>query len=206
MPRRVSIGHMPDPARAHGAWVYLIVSVLAGSLTAVRDGFLPALLAGIGFAGVFLVASSVALGVMRGWRRFVVGLAVATLAPSLALFLGADPSFFAYGLIALAPAAVAGWLAERRGFQSVGALAFGVAALVVAAPSSACAGGADIGMSLLLLALLTPFFVWRAMVVRRRLTSGKGWSRSRIRAAGIREAIWAVAWTSLVVLLAHVVV
>lgn len=206
MPRRVTIGRMPDPARAHGAWVYLIVSVLAGSLTAVREGFLPALLAGIGFAGVFLVASSLALGAVRGRRRFLVGLAVATLAPGLALVLGADPSFLAYGLIALAPAAAAGWLAERRGFQSVGALAFGIAALVVAAPSSACAGGADVGMSLLLLALLTPFFVWRAMTVRRHMTSGQGWSRSRIRATGIREAVWAVAWTSFVVALAHVAV
>jgi hypothetical protein len=205
MGRRVSIGRMPDPAQAHGAWVYLIVSVLAGSLTAVRDGFLPALLAGIGFAGVFLVASSLALGRSRGWKRLLVGLAVATLAPGLALLLGADPSFFVYGLIALAPAAIAAWFAERGGFQSPRALAFGVAALVVAAPSSACAGGAHTGMSLLLLALLTPFFVWRAMVVRSRLTSQKGWSRSRIRATGIREAVLAVAWTSSVVLLAHVV-
>lgn len=204
MGRRVSIGRMPDPAQAHGAWVYLIVSVLAGSLTAVREGFLPALLAGIGFAGVFLVASSLALG-RAGWRRFLVGLAVATLAPGLALALGADPSFFVYGLIALAPAAVAAWFAERRGFQSPRALAFGVAALVVAAPSSACAGGAHTGMSLLLLALLTPFFVWRAITVRSRLTSEKGWSRRRIRATGIREAVLAVVWTSFVVLLAHVV-
>jgi hypothetical protein len=206
MPRRVTIGRMPDPARAHGAWVYLIVSVLAGSLTAVRDGFLPALLAGVGFAGVFLVASSAALGWARGRQRLLLGLAVAILAPTLALLTGADPSFLVYGLVALAPAALAAWFAERDGFQSPAALAFGVAALVLAAPSSACAGGAHTGMSLLLLVLLTPFFVWRAIVVRRRLTSGEEWSRSRIRTTGLREAVLAVAWTAVVVLLAHVAV
>ena len=33
IPRR-----MPDPARAHGAWVYLIVSILAGALTSIGQG------------------------------------------------------------------------------------------------------------------------------------------------------------------------
>ncbi len=203
MARRLVIGRIPDPARAHGAWVYLIVSVLAGALSSIGGGFLPALLAGTGFAGLFLLASAGAIGIRRAGRRLALGIAMAALPPLLALQLGADPAFFLYGISAILPAGLAAWFAERRGFQSPLALAFGVAALVVAAPSAACAGGATLRMSALLLGVLLPFFAWRTIRIRNLLARGGGMSRAALRAQGLREVVYAVAWTFLAVLAAH---
>jgi len=198
-------GRIPDPAQAHGAWVYLIVSILAGALSVGGRGFLPALLSGIGFAGVFLAASSLALlRKPRFWRRLLTGVLLATLAPLLALEVGADPAFFVFGLVAVLPAALSGYFAERQGFRSPAALAFAVTALVVAAPSSACAGGASIQRGLLLLALLAPFFAWRTFVLRKAMT-GPGWTRARLRRRGLVESGYAVGWTALSVAVMHAI-
>ncbi|MHC4844544.1 MAG: hypothetical protein ACYTCU_00130 [Planctomycetota bacterium] len=196
--------NFPDPAKAHGAWVYLVVSILAGALSVAGQGFLPALLAGIGYAGIFLIASSVALWKRPTWRRrFVGGLALAAGAPVLALTLDADPNFFAYALVAMFPAAVAVWFSVRRGFQSPLALCFAVAALTVAAPSAACAGGGTAREGWLLGILLTPFFVWRTWRLRTLLATRKGWTRAELRRQGLLEAGYAVAWTAVAVVIIH---
>ena len=198
--------HIPDPVKAHGAWVYLIVSVLAGALTEVKAGILPALLAGTGFAGVFLLAG--AFGTRdrrRRRRRLLVGILLAVAAPLAAIELGGDAWFLIYGLVALPPAAVAGFLGERTGYRSAPTMAFAVTALVVAAPSAACAAGAAPLESWLLLALLAPFFAWRIWRTRESIQTQRGWTRSRLRAQGWREAGYAVGWTALVVILIHIV-
>jgi len=196
--------HLPDPARAHGAWVYLVVSILAGSLSVAGQGFLPALLAGVGYAGIFLLASAVALWPRPTWRRRAAGgLTLAAGAPVLALALDADPNFFAYALVAFFPATVAVWFSIRRGFQSPLALAFAVAALTVAAPSAACAGGGTAREGWLLGLLLTPFFVWRTWRLRVTLATRRGWTRAELRRQGLREAGFAVGWTALAVVVIH---
>jgi len=201
--RRLRLGKVPDPLRAHGAIVFLALSVLAGALSAIGQGFLPALLAGFGFSGVFLIGSGMAIGVWRGRRRLAIGFGIAVLAPVLALALGANPAFFAYGMLALFPAAASAWFAERRGFQSPVALALGVCAIVVAAPSAACAGGATLTRSGVLLVLLVPFFVWRTLRIRYLLTVRSDLNRSALKKIGQREAVLAGGWTFLAVFLIH---
>ncbi len=203
--QRLRIGRIPDPARAHGAWVYLALSVLAGMASGAGNGVLPATLAGLGFAGVFLLASAVAVGPTKVPRRLGLGLAFALGAPGLALLFGAQPAFFAYGLLALFPAAISAWAAERQGFQSPMALAMGVCALAVAAPSAACAGGATSLRSFVLLALLLPFFLWRALRIRDHINSHPGGGRRELRRIGQREALAAILWTFLAVFLIHVI-
>jgi len=200
LPRR-----MPDPARAHGAWVYLAVSILAGALTAIGQGFLPALLAGIGYAGVFLTASAAALGRGRWQKRFAVGVVLALLPPGLALALGADPAFLAYAPIAAFPAGASGWFAIKKGFQSPPALALAVTALVLAAPSAACAGGTSHRLGWILLALLAPFFVWRTWRLGALMKSEKGWTKERLRRIGLTEAGLAIAWTALALGVIHLI-
>jgi hypothetical protein len=198
--RRIWSRRMPDPVGAHGAWVYLALSILAGSLTALGTGFLPALLAGVGFAGVFLCASALALRGKPGMgKRLAKGLPLAILAPAVALYLGAQPTFLGYGVVAFFPAALSGYYAETRGFASAGALSFAVAALVVAAPAAACAGGVSLQANLLLLFLLAPFFAYRTWLVREAITTTKGWSKAKLKRQGYMEAIFGVAWTLFVV-------
>jgi len=202
--RRLRFGRLPDPARAHGAWAYLLLSILAGTLTATGRGLLPALLVGVGFAGVFLCASAVALVGKRGMTtRLAAGLLLAVVGPGAAIYLGASSSFFAFSLAALAPAALAGYCAEKSGIMSPQAMAFAVVALVIAAPSSACAGGASASTGLLLLILLAPFFAYRTWKVRDALTSEKGWTRSKLKKQGLTEALYGLGWVSVVVLSFH---
>ncbi|MEW6071233.1 MAG: hypothetical protein AB1726_01385, partial [Planctomycetota bacterium] len=131
------------------------------------------------------------------------GVGVAVLAPLLAVELGANPAFFAYGLAAVFPAGLSAWVAEKRGFQSPLALSLAVCALVVAAPSAACAGGARWRESFVLLALLVPFFVWRTLTIRRFVGAQKGLARADLRRIGQREAVFAVGWTFFAVFLIH---
>ncbi len=202
--RRLRFGRMPDPARAHGAWVYLVLSVLAGVLTAIGKGFLPALLVGVGFAGVFVCASAVAiLGKQGAKSRLAAGLSIAVVGPLLALYLGAPTSFLVFSAAALFPAALSGYFAERSGVASARALGFAVAALVVAAPSAACAGGASVRTGLVLLVLLAPFFAYRTLKTREAITTEAGWDRQKLRWQGIRETLYAVSWTLLVVSAIH---
>jgi len=202
--RRLRVGRVPDPAKAHGAWVYLVLSILAGTLTATGRGLLPAFLVGVGFAGVFLCASAVALVGKRGMTtRLAAGLLLAVVGPGAAVYLGASPSFFAFSLVALAPAALAGYCAEKSGIMSPQAMAFAVVALVVAAPSSACAGGASVGAGLLLLVLLAPFFAYRTWKVRNAITSQSGWTRSKLKKQGLSEVLYGMSWIAIVVMAFH---
>jgi hypothetical protein len=202
--RRLRLGRVPDPAKAHGAWVYLVLSVLAGTLAAPDRGFLPALLVGIGFAGIFLCASALALVGKRGMApRLGAGVFLAVGGPGAALYLGASPSFFAFSLVALGPAALSGYFAEKYGFTSEEAVSSAVVALVVAAPSSACAGGASIGAGILLLALLAPFFAYRTWKVRQVITNEKGWTKSKLKKQGWTEALYGIGWTLAVVFAIH---
>ncbi len=202
--RRLRLGRVPDPAKAHGAWVYLVLSVLAGTLAAPNRGFLPAFMVGIGFAGVFLCASALALVGKPGMLpRLGTGLLLALGGPGAALYLGASPSFFAFSLVALCPAALSGYFAEKRGIMSEEAMGSAVVALVVAAPSSACAGGASIGAGVLLLALLAPFFAYRTWKVRQVIANEKGWTKSKLKKQGWTEALYGISWTLAVVLIIH---
>jgi len=202
--RRLRFGRVPDPAKAHGAWVYLVLSILAGTLTATGRGLLPAFLVGVGFAGVFLCASALALVGKRGMKtRLAAGLLLAIVGPGVAIYLGASSSFFAFSLVALAPAALAGYCAEKRGITSPQAMAFAVVALVVAAPSSACAGGASASTGLLLLILLAPFFAYRTWKVRDAITTQAGWTRSKLKKQGMTEALYGLGWIAVVVLSFH---
>jgi hypothetical protein len=196
---------MPDPARAHGAWVYLALSILAGALTSIGQGSVPALLAGIGYGGVFLAASAAALGPGRRRTRLILGLLLASVPPGAALVLGADPLFLAFAPIAAFPAAASGWFALRSGFHSPLALAFAVTALALAAPSAACAGGVSPSVGWLLLGLLAPFFVWRTWRLGALLKRESGWTKQRLRRLGLVEAGLAVAWTALALAIVHLI-
>jgi hypothetical protein len=204
MARRLRFGRVPDPAKAHGAWVYLVLSILAGTLTATGRGLLPAFLVGVGFAGVFICASAVALVGKRGMTtRLAAGLLLAVVGPGVAVYLGASPSFFAFSLVAIAPAALAGYCAEKSGIMSPQAMAFAVVALVVAAPSSACAGGASATTGLLLLILLAPFFAYRTWKVRDAITNQAGWTRAKLKKQGLTEALYGLSWIAVVVMSFH---
>lgn len=192
----------PDPLRAHGAWVYLVTSILAGVLAVLGRGELAALCAGLGFVGVYLVASALAV-YPRPWRgRLALGLALGLGATGLGLALGGNPLWLVYASIAVGPAGASAWFAQRYGYLAPPALAFGVAALVVAAPAAACAGGADAHVGWLLLGMLGPFFAWRTWRTRTKL-AGPGWTRARLRRLGLREAGIAVTWTALALVVVH---
>ncbi len=193
--RRLAPGQVPDPLRAHGAWVYLIVSILAGVLTVEVRGFAAALVAGSGFVGVFVLASSLAIVGRRAVRRrFVAGLLLTVGGPLLAVGLGADRSFLIVGLAAIPPALAAARFASTGGFLSPGALVCGVTALVVSAPAAASAGGASLLRALLILAVLAPFYSWRTWRLARKL--GRGWTRERFLRRGLVESAVAVAWAA----------
>jgi hypothetical protein len=205
MSEHATLTKAPDPARAHGAWVYLVVSILAGVMTAWRFDRLTALFGGVGFLGVFVTASSLARYPRRWVARFVIGLGIVALCAALGVAFGADPMFLAYGAIAVFPAGASAWFALRHGFQSAPALAFAVVTLVVAAPAASCAGGAPHHLGLMLIGMLAPFFAWRTWRTRQALRSHGHWSRAELRKLGWREAALALGWTVLAVALVHVV-
>ena len=91
--------------------------------------------------------------------------------------------------------------------QSPIALAFAVIALTASAPAAACAGGTHPALGWLLVGLLAPFFIWRTWLVRKRIAGGegKGPKRKELRRIGLREALLAVGWTAIAVVIVHVV-
>jgi hypothetical protein len=193
----------PDPARAHGAWVYLFVSILAGVLSARGQGTIAALFAGLSFVGVFVLTSALAVR-PKPWRlRFVSGAGFALASAGAGLVLGADPMFLVYSMVAFFPIAASVWFAMRQGFQSAPALAFGVMGLAVAAPAAACAGGTSPKFGFLLLALLAPFFAWRTWRTRVALRGGEGWDRAKLKRLGLVEACYAASWTIVSVGVVH---
>jgi len=185
----------PDPLRAHGAWVYLFVSVGAGALLGAGRGVEPALLVGTGFAGGFLCAAALVVGARRRRRQLLVGCATAFLAPLAALALGAEPAFLVLTAGAALPAVGAVLLASRFGFLSRAAVVTGIAALVLAAPAAAVSGGASASRAAVLFLLLWPFYCWRSMRLAEPLEAGARWDRDELRARGLREAGIAALWT-----------
>lgn len=190
---------LPDPLRAHGVWVYLIVCVLAGTVLVADRGLVPALLAGGVFVGALVLVGAAATPRRRTvLTRLAVGLLSTLGSLLLALDLGADRSFLVVSLLALPPAVAAAWLGRARGFLSPPALSCGVAVLTVSAPAAACAGGASPREALVLLCVLQPFFVWRTWRLARAL--GRGWTRARLRRRGLLESGLAIAWAAAAVL------
>ena len=202
--RHLAPGKIPDPLRAHGAWVYLIVSILAGALTAPGSGYGPALLAGGGLLGAFVTGSSLAAGGRRAVvARLALGLPLTIGALLLASRLGADRLFPFMSLLAIPPGLLAAWYANAQGFLSPGALAWGVTALAVAAPTAATAGGASPRSALLVLAFLVPFFYWRTWMLAWALR--RGWTRQRFQRQGLIESALAVAWAAVAVAVVRLV-
>ena len=181
--------------------MYLTASVAVGAFAAPSDQTLPALLAGAGTTGAFMVCG--ALWARRFERRpLIVGAVLASAGPLLALALGAQPLFLAFACSAALPALGAVLLARRFGSLSLPAIICATLAIALSAPVAATAGGVPIGRALLLLMLLAPFFAWRTEQVRRLLTSHMP-DRPSARTAGLREARHVAAWSALVVLLAR---
>lgn len=195
----------PDPIRAHGAWVYLFASVGAGALVGAEQGVEVPMLVGTAFAGGFLVAAAVAAGLKRKGRQVFVGLALIVLAPLIALWLGADRRFLTVAAFAGVPAILALVLEKTRGFLSASAMTTGIAALVMAAPTAAVAGGASVAHSLWLVALLTPVYSWRSLRIAKPLHSGGTWDPVALRARGLREAALAAGWSLSVAFLLRMV-
>jgi hypothetical protein len=195
---RLAPGQVPDPLRAHGAWVYLVVCILAGGLVVPDGDLAAALLAGSGFVGMFVLAGAVAVaGRGAALARSAVGLLLVAGAVVLALRFGARPWFGAVAAAAGLPALVAAWFARRQGFLSPGALSYGVTALVVSAPVAAWAGGATDGLALAIFASLAPVFFWRTWRLARAM--GPGWTKAQFQRRGLLESALAVAWAALAV-------
>jgi hypothetical protein len=189
----------PDPLRAHGAWIYLFAAVGAGALVGDDHPVEPALLVGTGFAGVFLMAAALSVGGRRKIRQFLVGASLAILCPLAAFWLHAEPVFLLVAALALVPAAAC-IVAERKlGFLSKTALITGVAALAMAAPVVASAGGVSWPRTIALFGLLATFFCWRTLRVAAPLQGGGAWNRHQLRTRGLREAAFAAVWTLAVV-------
>lgn len=192
--RPLTTGH-PDPMRAHGAWIYLFAAVASGALVGARRGVEPAMLVGTAFTGAYLVAAALSMGVRRRIRQILLGTGSAALATVGALWLGVELDFLVVAACALVPAMGAILLAKTQGFLSPGAVVSGVAALAMAAPATAVAGGASGLRSTLLFALLWPFFSWRSLRIAAPLHAGAGWVPEELRARGLREAALAALWS-----------
>lgn len=196
---------LPDPTRAHGAWVQFFCAAAAGALLGAGEGLLAPLLVGTGFAGAFLAGAALAVGLHRKGRRFAAGLVLTLGAPTVAVWLGADRSFLPVALATIAPALLAVWLAKRRGILSRATLLVATAAVVAVGPASALAGGASPRVAATIFLLLWPFLAWRGIRIAVRLEEVQTWDRVRLRRRGLREAAIAAAWTLLAVLASSLV-
>lgn len=197
-PRRRGLvpGKIPDPLRAHGAWVYLAASILVGVLSAAS--WLPALLVGFGCVGAFVAAGALApVGRAVAVARAVGGALLLVGSSVLAVHLGADRLFVVVALVAVPPVLAAASFARADGFLSPGALSWGVTALAGAAPTVASAGGAPPRVTLVIVTVLAPFFFWRTWRLARAL--GPGWTRERFARQGLLESGLAIAWAAVAV-------
>ncbi|PIE22266.1 MAG: hypothetical protein CSA62_13240 [Planctomycetota bacterium] len=187
---------VPDPLRAHGAWVYLGLSVLAGLVLALPHHPVSSLaVGGIAVAG-FILAGALARKRHKQRRLLISGILL--LASTLLLFSRPiEPRVLAYAVPATLLLLVTAMLARRKGFFAPSTLACGVMLLALAAPACARAGGAPRVPSLLLLALLAPMFAWRCFHVRTGMLRGKISPKIGLRRVGMREAAVGLAWTTL---------
>ena len=177
-----------DPKRFHGAWIFLCESIGAGSLVGARHGVEPALLAGTACAGAFLVIAAISAGVRGRARQLLIGGALVVAAPILALMIGADSRFMMIAGAAIFPAGATVILARRHGFLSPIVLATGVAALAMAAPIAAMAGGASPSRATILFLILWSLFYWRSLIVASLAAGSLPWNADLLRTRGLREA------------------
>ena len=184
----------PDPVRAHGAWIFLFAAIGAGSMAGSRGRVEPALIVGTGFVGAFLCRAALAVGLRRKVRQLIVGAAVAILAHFAAHLLGAPSSYLYVAALATVPAVGAVVSSERYGFLSTTALTAGIAALTLAAPAAAVAGGASLIRAAGLYGLLWPFFTWRSLRIAAALKSGERWTVEELKSRGLHEAAAAALW------------
>jgi MFS family permease len=112
----------PDPLRAHGAWVYLGLSVLAGLALALPHEPLASLAIGGATVATFVGAGAIACKKRRKRRLLI---AAALLLVSLGSLLGSplEPRGLAYALPALFLLLVTAGLASSRGFFAPSTLA-----------------------------------------------------------------------------------
>lgn len=195
----IPFGRMPDPRRVHGAWIYLFAAVGAGALLGAEGALVPALLAGTTFAGLFLIASVLAIGRERGKQPLIAGTTLAVLAPTLSIMMGGDPGFLWLVGAAIPPAVLSLVLALGSGWLAPSALACGVFTLILAAPSAARAGGASWSAAAWLFVLLLIFFEWRTLRIAFALRPGSkidGLNAQTMRAQGLREAALTLVWTA----------
>jgi hypothetical protein len=193
-----------DPMRAHGAWIYLFASIASGTLVGTQHAVEIAMLVGTGFAGAYLVTAALTAGVRRRMRQVVLGGSLVVLAPLSALGLGAEPGFVVVAGCAVIPAVAAVVLTTRLGSLARLSLLAGVAAVVMAAPVTAVAGGASFQRAGLLFALLWFFFSWRTLRVAARVKAQETWDRQQLKAQGLREAAIAAVWTLAVTLVLRI--
>lgn len=184
-----------DPVRAHGAWIYIFVSVAAGSMLGSQRGVEPALLVGTGFVGAYLVTAALVMGVTCKRKQALVGTGLLAAAPLLALAIGADSKFLIPAACAALPALAAVCCARMFGFLSPSAVISGVAALTFAAPTAAMAGGSSPERAALLFGLLFPVFAWRSVRVGNSLSTQASWDSTALRSTGLREAALSALWT-----------
>lgn len=185
----------PNPMRAHGAWIYLFASVGAGTIVGADGGIERMLLVGTGFIGAFQVFSAFAVGTTRNRRQILVGCGWAAFTFLTALAFGAHVDFLAVAAFSIVPAALAIVLAKQVGYLSRSTLASGLAALSLAAPTVAVAGGVSVGRSLLLFLLLWPFFCWRTWRIAAPLRETSAWNRAKLKQQGLREAAYVALWS-----------
>lgn len=184
-----------DPMRAHGAWIYLFASIASGSLLGSQRAIELPMLVGTGFAGAYLVAAAIFVGVRRRTRQFLLGGSLMVVAPVGALVLGSEPRFLAVAALAALPAAAAVALTTRYGSLATSSLLMGIAAIVMAAPITAVAGGASLQRAALLFGLLASFFSWRTLRVAESLHDQPTWDRTQLKARGLHEAAVGAIWT-----------
>ncbi|MFC1758666.1 hypothetical protein ACFL2H_07850 [Planctomycetota bacterium] len=182
-----------DPKRFHGAWIFLCESVGAGALVGGRNGVEPALLAGTACAGVFLIIAAASTGFRGKGQQVLTGVILALVAPLFALLMGADSRFVVVGALAILPAGATVVLARRFGFLSPIVLATGVAALAVAAPMAAVAGGASMSQAAILFSVLWALFYWRSLRVASLVAGNAPWNAQLLRTRGLREAAFTAA-------------
>ncbi len=193
-----------DPMRAHGAWIYLFASITSGALVGTEHAVELAMLVGTGFAGAYLVTASISAGLRRRKRQILLGGSLAALAPLSALWMGAEPGFVVVAACAAVPALTAIVLAKRVGCLARSYLLVGLAAVVMAAPMTAVAGGASFPRAALLFGLLWPFFSWRTLLVAASVHDREPWDPQQLKARGLREAAIGAVWTLVVTIVLRI--
>lgn len=187
-----------DPLRAHGAWIFLFCAVGVGAFAARSGRVELAMLIGTVFAGSYLAGAAVSYPSRRRVRRLALGAALAGGSALLATLLQTDTRWMRVAAIAAVPALVTIALVRSRGLVSRWTLVCGAAAIALAAPTVALAGGASTLQGAVLFACLWPVFSWRSLIVAHSLASARPLEARALRRRGLREARIAAVWSLVV--------